>query len=585
MKYFMSFFLFFLLLFSVSGQSVRASVESSEVYLGQPFEFRIIIEGTTSAEVPELEDIDGINKQYKGASTSMVSSFGNGSSSSSKTITYSWTFTPLRKGTLLIPSFSIDVDGEIYKTASGTILVKDPENIEGFYLFLETDKKSFWKGEPVELTIKWLFASSVSNPVFNLPFIESGLFTIESQNPQQGNDVYKLNIDGLEVLAMQSAQIYKGDQYSTLSFSFKLIPRESGTFSIGPITLAFDSAERSSGFRTSYKSLVIPSNSIDLNIKELPAEARAIGETLLLSNGPLSIQTEATPLKVHIGDPLTYTLQVLGAVTPENVELPSLNIITEMTDNFSIPDRRSPGKVDGESVSFAQTIRVNNRHIDGIPQWDLPYFDIQTGSLKRVNIPAVPIEVLETNIVTSADLESTGYTVSETNDGKELISNEDGLLFNFESELLLQKGNGGQNPILKNPKIILLFFLPIIIYLSLLVYKKRGMIQKITRSLMKDNSDFSTIYAKILKENKTDINSVSKEIKNYLRHYCQMRESYFPPDKIFQCLIDLHIDYEVSNAVRELLFSFEENEYSKEKKSLDGMTVLNEFYSLTREFT
>lgn len=581
----MSLCLFFVLLFSASGQSVRASVESSEVYVGQAFEFRVIIEGTTSSEVPELKDIDGIKMQYKGTSSSMVSSFGNGSSSSSKTIIYSWTFTPYRKGTLSIPSFSIDVNGTIFKTASGTILVKDPETIEGFYLFLETDKEDFWVGEPIELTIKWLFSSSVSNPIFNLPFIESGLFSVESQEPQQGNDVYKLNINGLEVLAMQSAQIYKGEQYSSLLFSLTLIPAESGLINIEPITLAFDSAERSNGFRTSYKSLVIPSNPIDLNIKDLPAEAQALEGTLLLSDGPLSVVAEATPLKVHIGDPMTYTVKINGSVTPENVELPSLSTFEQMTENFSIPERRSPGKVHDDSVSFSQTIRVKNSHIDSIPQLELSYFDIQTGTVNTVNVPAIPLEVLETNIVTSKDLESTGYTVSETKDGEELISNEEGLLFNFDSELLLHKSKGKKSSIIKDSLYIFLFILPIVLYLTLLIYRKRVKIPKVAQFFARDNSDFGNVYSKIIKENKTDIERVKTEITKYLKEYCSMSESYSSPDKIFQRLLDLGNDLEISNAVQELLFSFEESEYSRDKKSLDGLAVLNNFYSLSREFS
>ena len=97
---------FIFLIGNVYGQSVRATVGTSEVYLGQPFEYRIIIEGITNTQTPELVPIDGINIQYKGVSTSMVSSFGLGSNNSTKTVTHSWSFTPLRKGTFIIPSFT-----------------------------------------------------------------------------------------------------------------------------------------------------------------------------------------------------------------------------------------------------------------------------------------------------------------------------------------------------------------------------------------------------------------------------------------------------------------------------------------------
>ncbi|MBI9098756.1 MAG: BatD family protein, partial [Spirochaetaceae bacterium] len=504
MKYLLSICLLVLSLFPLAGQSVRASVESSEVYLGQPFEYRIIIEGTTDAQVPELGTLEGITIRYKGASTSMVSSFGGGSSSSSKTITYTWSFTPLKKGTLIIPSFSIEVDGKVLKTASGTITVKSPEPIEGFHLFLETDKKEYWEGEPIILTIKWLFSSSVSNPVFNIPFLNSQLFTTESQVPPPGNDVFKLNIDGLDVLAMQTAEIYKGQQYSSLIFGLKLLPEKSGPVKLGPITLAFDSAERSSGFRTSYKSSVIPSNQLDIEIRELPSLSDYTQNSpVILSDGPLQIKASANPQRVHIGDPLTYIISVLQSVSPESIELPPLNFYEEMEKSFSIPQRRSPGKVEGDQVIFSQTIRVKNGEVDKIPELQLQYFNIQSGKLETALIPFVELEVLETEVITSANLESTGYTVNESDDKNELVSNDEGLLYNFSTEKLLKRFDRDRKSVLKNPLYLLFFLIPLVVYSALVIYKYRAYLLSLFR-FRRESSDFTRIYNELINAKEID---------------------------------------------------------------------------------
>lgn len=585
MKRIVILFLFFAGLVTIGAQNVRASVESSEVYLGQPFEFRVIIEGTTSAEAPDLDKIDGFNIQYKGASTSKISSFGNGSSnSSSKTVTYSWSFTPLRTGTLLIPSFDVQVGGKSFKTTSGAIRVKEPEQIEGFHLFLETEKVNYWMGEPIDLKIVWLFSSSVSNPVFNLPFIDSGLFTIQSQTPPQGNDVYKLNINGLEVLAMQSAQIYKGDQYSSLSFSLRLIPHKPGNSHIGPITLAFDSAERSSGFRTSYKSLVIPSNTVELSVKDLPPDAYSDGQTVILSKGDLVVESTVTPERAHIGDPLTYTISIGGVVTPESLELPSLNSYKQMTENFSISERTPLPDIDGETVSFAQIIRVKNNSISSVPELNLKYFNIESGRVETVIIPAIPIEVLETEVVTSANLENAGYTVSKNNPGEELVTNDKGMLYNFDSELLLNNNKISKRDILKNPLYRILFFLPLLIYLFLVVFKNRKNFMNMITVLKGENIDFTKTYNDLKKNNIGDIILIKNEIYRYLLQYCSTTKEFLTPDEIYSYLIKKNNNTELSMAVKELLLSFEYSEYSREKEKIDIQNILNQFYSLSREF-
>lgn len=583
MKYLMTSFIFFLLLFSLQGQSVRASVESSEVYLGQPFEYKIIIEGTTEATVPDLSEIEGIDIQYRGASTSMISSFGTNGSGSSKTVTYSWLFTPLRKGALIIPSFSVEVDGKQYKTASGTIQVKNPEPIDGFHLMINTEKHEYWKGEPFILTIKWLFSSSVSNPVFNLPFLKSGQFKVESQTPPPGNDVFKLTIAGLDVLAMQSAEIYRGDQYSSLSFSLQLVPEAAGTFDIGPITLAFDKSARANGFRTTYTSSVIPSNSIQLKIKELPIDAYNEDGTVVMANGTLTAETSVNPQVVHIGDPLSYTISISGAVSPEEIVIPDLISFPQMNNQFSIPDRKAPGQVEDGLVRFIQTIRVKSNLVDAVPQMEMKYFNVQTGTVEKAIIPSAAIRVLETEVVTSADLESTGYTVTENTPATGLEVNESGILHNFSKEKILQSFDGGIKSVLRNPIYWILFLSPIFSYLLLVIFRNQSKIRIIYSKLIGQNDSFTYTYREILKNKPLNIDIVKKEIRKYMMTYCGMEEKFLTADEIFSIVQDMNIEEEIALDLKEIFLSIERSEYSSSKEELNPQILLDKFYTLSRE--
>jgi hypothetical protein len=566
------------------GQSVRASVESSEVYLGQPFEYRIIVDGTTDAEVPDLGKIEGITTRYKGASTSMVSSFGLGSGSSrTKTVTYSWSFTALRKGILQIPSFEIKIDGEIFKTASGTITVKDPEPIDGFFLFLETDKKDYWIGEPIILTIKWLFSTSVSNPSFNLPFINTGKFQVENLEPAPGNDVYKLNINGLDVLAMQSAEKYKNEQYSSLSFTLKLTTDNSGLTNLGPVTLSFDSAERSNGFRTSYKSAVIPSNRITLSINELPSQAYENGQPVNLSKGPLKISSSATPLRVHIGDPITYTITLENLVSPESAIFPALDSFKEMIKSFSIPDRRSQGKIENQSVSFTQTIRVKDSDVQSIPSLNFNYFNILTGQVETAHAESIPIEVLDTEIVTSANLERTGYIASENINRKELVTNSSGILFNYPLDKILSGNSSNKETILANPLYWILLFLPALVFLTLLLFRNRSLFAQIRGYFSSGDSGFNRTYQQIVKEKEYNKKLIKNAIKSCLLNYCDQAGKELTPQEFGSFLSAKMNKKEIIDRIVELLILFDKDEFSFPNENIDWKAVLDEFYALTRE--
>jgi len=564
------------------GQSVRASIDSSEVYLGQPFEYRIIIEGSTNSNAPDLGKVDGFNIQYKGASTSMISSFGTGSNSSSKTVTYSWIFSSLRSGTLLIPSFEIDVEGKIFKTASGSITVKEPEPIEGFHLFIETDKNSYWFGEPITMTIKWLFSSQVSNPSFSIPFINSGLFTVKNQDPPSGSDVFKLNIKGLDVLAMQSAEIYKGKQYTSLSFGLKLYPKAPGMMFIDPISLAFEKATGSSGFRTSYKSVVIPSNNIKLEIKDLPPEAIQNGKRIILSEGELKIDVDANPKKVHIGDPLTFILKVEGAILPEEVEIPPLNSFNQMDEHFSIPEKRSTGKVEENIVLFSQTIRVKDEKISFIPPLEFNYFNTKSGLVKTFITEQIPIEVIPTEIITSADLESTGYSVIKNTEKNELISNEKGILTSFDLDKIVTKGNSDPNSVFSAFGYWFLLFLPISIYIGLVIFKYRKKIIIHILNISGNNDDFKRNYKFLKSKDNIQEKDVKSLIYEYLNSFCNTHGKFLTKEEYSEMLISNKLEKDLCNRIISIISSFE-YKYSKNKIIPEWNKILDEFYLITME--
>ncbi|MBB6478760.1 BatD family protein [Spirochaeta isovalerica] len=555
-----------ILLTSVSAQSVRATVDTSEVYVGESFEYRIVIDGSTDSTVPELPLIDGIDTAYKGASTTMVSSIGTGSGSTTRTVAHSWSFTPRKIGQISIPSVAVEVNGTVFYTKSGVINVKKPEPIEGFHLSVESDKKEYWLGEPVYLTIKWLISPGikVASPAFNIPFINDGSFTAQNQNPPPGNDVYKIDIAGMEVLIMQSAEIYDGKQFTSLSFRLKLISDEAGIYNLQPISLAFDLAEQTSGFRTKYSTKVIPSNAVDFSIKKLPEDAP---DNIILSAGKLTVESSATPTRVHIGDPLTFKIQISGALIPEKVILPQLKNYRQMDQGFTIPERRSPAEFEGDSVIFKQTLRVKNEEQKAIPSLVIPYFNTETGQVEKAYTPAIPIEVLETQIVTSEDLENTGYMSNPDKETNQVLTqNDSGLKHNYTVDQLLDTSDD-----------LSVFFLIIsiisaVVFVVLFIYTKQPVFNS------SRNDDFSNIYEQL---KNSDPRTINRSIRDYLHKYVNKENRTLTPDEMFECLLRKGNSPEVSESIRHCLADLEQAVYSK-NCHVETSLVLEDFKKLSK---
>ena len=563
-----SLFILSLTLSAIYGQSVRASIESAEVYIGQPFEYKIIIEGSTDKTVPELPQIENIQTRYTGASTTLVSSFGTGGNSSSRTITHSWIFTPLKSGKIFIPSVAVKIDGKVYNTSSGVVLVKEPEPVEGFHLILESEKKEYWEGEPLYIKIKWLISPGikVSSPNFSIPFVDDGTFTAESQNPPPGNDVYRIEISGKEVLLMQSAEIYKGKQYTSLSFRMKLLTNQTGLLDLSPVTLAFDRSEGTSVYSNRYSTKVIPSNPLQLSIKSLPSNAPS---NVILSRGKLELVSSAAPLKAHIGDPITFNVVVKNALVPENTNFPSLQDFPQITKSFSIPNRRSSGKIDGEDITFSQTIRPTEI-IKEIPSLEIPYFNVNTGLLEKTSTEKIPLEVLETQVVTSADLESTGYSKGQKD--IELVKEEGGLYHNFPINKLLKSSGGNKEAILSSPVLLILFLPPVLFLIYYLLMKR-------IHNKPKNNTNFENLYLHLKDKSSKEI---YYGITGFLQELLDKQEVNMTPREISQELEKRDYKKSLCENVQKELEALEKCLYSSEEKtSSDPLQHLNNFLKMS----
>ena len=313
-----SLFLGLSLLLCAGAAELQFYFESSEGYPGMPQQLVLHAVDSRAVDRPSLPEVSGLSYAEAGQSVYKQSSFGGGGSGTRVTTEYRWLVTPMASGRFTIPSLNIEMKDEVLSTDPLVLDVKEPGPVEGYHLFLESDTDTVFPGMPVRLTLKWLFSSEVSRPDFTLSFLNRDDISIDDLPAPSSStsDIYQFEAEGHTLYAVQSAEIYKGKQYASISISWDLYPEKAGELELEPAYLAFQRIVKDSYGRKKYAPAVIPSNGLSLKVKDLPSRLTDFPGGILIARDSLEIEASVDQKRVYPGDPLELTLRIKGLVNP-----------------------------------------------------------------------------------------------------------------------------------------------------------------------------------------------------------------------------------------------------------------------------
>lgn len=465
--------------------SVRAAVETENVSLGESFIYQIVVDGADDATPPDMAAI----------AADFASEFLGGSNNSSSSITIingqmqrqtirryvmQFRLTPRRKGRILIPQLPVRVGSQVYQTNPVTIGVGTPVETQDFKLRMSLSRSSCYAGEPVILTVTWYIGRDVEEFRFTMPLLESADFGIETPEVKIDNPrrFVRIPVGGQEIIAEKGSGTLEGREYVTVSFKKALTPKRAGTLAIPQTTVEcaavsgtargrdlfddFFSDSFFGGRRGAMKKYVVPSNSLSLSVKDLPAEGRPAGFAGHV--GEYRISASASPTDVSVGDPITLKVTLSGPDYLGSVDLPPLQNQPELATYFKIPDERADGKVSGRSKIFTQTIRAKNESVKEIPPIALSYFDTKKGRYETISSGPIPIVVHATRVVTAIDAEGT----SSGPMGSPLEGWKEGVAYNYEGTDVLKSQHFGLVSALGSPLWLAVLVLPLAGYVTLL---------------------------------------------------------------------------------------------------------------------
>jgi hypothetical protein len=434
---------------------VEAVVEQSSVYVGEPFILTIRVSGSDQVQQPDLSGIKGVSVKYQGGSQNNSSSItiinGKMTQDVRRGFVFSYQLTPLKTGTLTIPALTVMADGQTVRTRPVHVNVLAPEKTDDVRLRLSISQNQCYVGEPVTLTVTWYLRQDVQSVNFTIPLLgeTEWFYFIDPETQQQPDQkYYRIPLNDGEVIAQQGQKTLDGTSFSTITFSKILIPKKSGRFTIEPATVAceiltgYRNTNRRNSFFSSrqgvYKKVVAPSNSLTLDIREVPDQGRPAGFAGHI--GTYKISADATPTEVSVGAPITLALKLSGPVYLEHVILPPLTNQKNLVKNFKIPSERATAETRGNAKIFTQTIRALNADVNRIPPIELPYFDTKTGTYKIAETEPIPLTVKETRMITAMDAE--GRSLPAVN-GNKVQTWEKGIAYNYEDLSVLKDQRTG----------------------------------------------------------------------------------------------------------------------------------------------
>ncbi|MFW8601171.1 BatD family protein [Desulfobacterota bacterium M19] len=437
--------------------SVNAVVDQQHVSVGEGIMLQIQVDGNDSPGAPDLSALTDFKVESLGGQQNSSSSisFINGQLSkvSHEGYVFNYRLTPRKAGQLIIPALKLHIAGRDYFTTPIDILAMPPHELRDFKLRLRLEKNTCYVGEPVRLTVSWYIGRDVKGFNFNLPFLRNDKLRVRvdsaASGPANKAGIINLTLDGgLEVAARKGTGRLQGHDFTTLTFSLVLVPRQAGTIKLAQATVSAKTLApqaRSRSFspffndnffgQSLYQSVVVPSNTLELIVKPLPAEGRPADFNGLVGNYSLLVM--AVPRKVRVGDPITLTIQVAGPYA-DYVHLPSLRAQLPARD-FKVPVEMAPGEGQGPLKTFTQTVRVRHPGVKSIPPLSLSFFNVKTGRYETIHSKPVPLQVSANRVVTAADAQGLGPVIGSKQSLKQAGG---GINYNYETPDVLVNEEG-----------------------------------------------------------------------------------------------------------------------------------------------
>ncbi len=353
--------IFFLLLInSLVHANVRATVDETNVELGDVVTYSLHLNGE-NIKRPNIDTLCGVDVTSTSAQTNMQMING----SYSKSYTLSYTFVPDKNCT--IEPIEVTIDGKVQKSNSVTLEVtkaKFHPNAD-FIVELNTSKKEIYVGEPFDVVLllkQKLDAEAIDNKFVEPKF--KGFWVKRKSNPIR----------------------QQNSKYITTKIVYTLAPQRVGKLTISKAELHIAKRSKNDDMWGSWvpnvKWKTYFSNTLDIQVKALPEGINLVGN--------FNISASITKKQLNQNEALNLTLEVIGDGNLEDIDSfkPYIDGVNVFDEKIVIKNNKLTQK-----MAF-----VGDKDFT-IPPFSLKFFDPNTKEIKTISTKPIKIKVNNTQPV------------------------------------------------------------------------------------------------------------------------------------------------------------------------------------------
>ena len=571
-------FLLLLLIPTLNGQSVKATVSHTQVEIGQEFELSFSFEMKTTGEVrftaPNLGNFYVFSGPNESRSTSLINMDLHVTGS------YSYILSAKKEGSFEIPGAIIKIDGKTFRTNSVKVIVKkgaggknpqagsDIQQDLQNEIFIRTivDKRSALVGEQITVTYKLYFnpALQPDNPNYvKLPTFE-GFWAEEIDMPGQ---------------VMLDMENYNGrNYYAGVIKTAALFATKTGSLDISPIILTLPvqvSTLRNKNQTDDFFNdpFFNRSRKIDYKITSTPAKVEISSLPVDLTNvnfsggvGNFNVKTNTRKRVYKRNEPIRFEILISGS---GNIELVDAGRI-EFDKSFEVLDPNinktivRTGVISGsKSIEYVLIPRDGGKYV--LPSVDFVYFDLASKELKTIKTEEIPL------------------TISDVSYNEGATGNETENIDIFTGDIDLDD-SPPTYPALWF--VITLFILPAFATAFFVNYKKKEAVRLSDPELLKRNAARKIAAEKLATADKMrktanhDLfyTETATALEGYLEAKYSLQKSEFTSGVVYDKLIESGIEANLANDVKCLLDDCELMRFAP----VDGKRErMDEFYNRT----
>ena len=542
--------------------SVTASVDKNDLTLDDYILLRLSVKGTR--DKPDFSEIPDFNVQSRGSSSQV--SIVNGQMSS--TIEYNYLLYPNKAGSFIIGPFYLKDKGRGVKSNKIRISVTKASSSDSpskdLFVVAEVDNERPYVYEQIVYVFKFFRAVKITDAsLTGRPAFEG--FIKEELGKEN-----------------QYQKIINGRQYVVTEIKYALFPTKTGVLEISPSTLKCSLVVQKRRSRNRFNNSffddsffgysetvpkVLRTDPVKVMVQALPVTGKPAGFKGLV--GSFELTSSLSAIKVEKGESVTLTINVSGTgnlKNNQNVAIGSLQNFKVYDDKPVFESKIINGKAGGSLVIKKALVPLVEGKLQ-IPLISVTYFNPVSRRYEKAVTGPYAMDVQPVKDTEKVELVEGVRTIVDKQDvkilGKDILPIHTGL-------------NSLTNAKTKALSVLILFFVPIFIFLTAFMFKvkvgnkeegaalaKRKNAQKVFKKKI-------SLASKIIKDDgHTFCQLAQKALKDFIGDVFMVSGSALTAKEMHEMLISDGIQADTADAVNRIMIFCDSGQFGSKGHTLE----------------